>query len=135
VNRVVIDTNVLVSFLTDRDRRQQEMAAELFQEASVGRVELVLHQTAVTEMVYVLTNLYHVPPAEVHGILADLLALPGVRPVNDVAWRHVLAVWPSPISAFGDAVIATVGKSYDALATFDGPFSKKLRRMGVPLYW
>jgi len=36
VKRIVIDTNVVVSFLTDRDLRQQELAARLFQDADAA---------------------------------------------------------------------------------------------------
>ena len=44
VKRVVLDTNVLVSFLTDRDAEQQEQAAALFETAAQGEAELILHQ-------------------------------------------------------------------------------------------
>lgn len=42
MKRIVVDTNVLVSFLTDRDAEQQEMAAALFEAAAHGEVQIVL---------------------------------------------------------------------------------------------
>lgn len=51
MKRVVLDTNVLVSFLTDRNAEQQEQASALFEAASSGKTELVLHQIVITELV------------------------------------------------------------------------------------
>ena len=55
MSRVLVDTNVLISFLTDRDLRQQEQAAKLFSRGRSTDV-LLLHQAVLTEMVFVLTN-------------------------------------------------------------------------------
>ncbi len=55
--RILLDTNVLVSFLTDRDAAQQEVAAGLFAQAAQNRARIILPQITATEMVFVLTNL------------------------------------------------------------------------------
>jgi predicted nucleic acid-binding protein len=39
--QIVVDTNVLISFLTDRDQRQQELAGTLFREAAEGKCVLI----------------------------------------------------------------------------------------------
>ncbi len=36
MKRVVVDTNVLISFLTDRNAEQQAQASELFEAAAEG---------------------------------------------------------------------------------------------------
>jgi len=128
MNRFVLDTNILVSFLTDRNPEQQKQAALLFERAAAGDAVLKLHQTVLTEMVYVLRNLYGVERASQAAILADLLALPGIEPFHEVAWGQVLALWPEQIPDFSDAILATVAGT-DPIATFDARFVRELRKL------
>jgi len=137
MKRIVLDTNVVLSFLIDRDPQQQADAAHLFAAAAAGDHTLILHQTVITEMVYVLRNLYKVEKARIAEILADVLALPGITPVDEVAWALLLDLWPENVSDFTDAVLAAVTTQhrYDAVATFDGPFTRQLKKQGVPVFW
>jgi predicted nucleic acid-binding protein len=54
MKRIVLDTNVVLAFLLDRNPQQQADAAHLFAEAAAGHHTLILHQAVITEMVYVL---------------------------------------------------------------------------------
>ena len=132
MKRVVIDTNVLTSFLTDRNAEQQAQATELFEAAAEGGTELILHQMVISEMVYVLRNLYEVDVAEIAGMIDDLLCYPGVRPVDDVVWSRVLQLWPDEFKDFADAALAAVAleERYEAVATFDRAFARRLRGAG-----
>lgn len=128
MKRIVVDTNVLVSFLTDRDLDQQERAGRLFAAAADGRAELILHQAVLTEMVYVLKNLYLVASDEIASTLADLLALPGISVVDEVAWTRLFELWPTKFRDFADALLALVAKTggHDGIATFDRRFVREL---------
>jgi len=134
---IVLDTNVLLSFLTDRDPEQQEKAARLLDEAAAGELTLILHQMVVAEMVYVLQNLYCVAPEVIAATIEDVLGMPGVAPVNDLVWSLLLDLWPEKVSDFTDAALAAVmiqGR-HDALATFDRPFARQLAKQGAAVYW
>ncbi|MEM8962265.1 MAG: PIN domain-containing protein [Acidobacteriota bacterium] len=137
MKRVVVDTNVLVSFLTDRDKAQQARATALFERVDEGDIQLILHQAVITELVYVLRNLYKIAMVDVAQTLEDLLSLTGVRPVDEVSWTSVLDLWPSYIGDFADAVLAavTLEARYDMVATFDQRFIKQLGRQGIDSYW
>ena len=135
--RIGVDTNVILSFLTDRNPRQQEQAAELFATAAAGDLRLVLHQTVISESVHVMRNLYEMKPSNVAAILRDLVALPGVATINELEWSMVFDLWPRRLGDFGDACLAAVAKAdaFDALATFDVGFAKRLRRHGLATHW
>lgn len=137
MRQVIVDTNVLLSFLTDRDLEQQERAGDLFQKALRGEQVALVPQAALAEMVYVLLNVYKVSPADTAATLADLLDMPGVLAVDEVSWPAVLELWPHAVPDFGDALLAAVARDQapDAVATFDNKFSSRLRRLGLPLYW
>jgi predicted nucleic acid-binding protein len=136
MNRILIDTNVVISFLTDRNLRQQEQAARLFEDASAGRQELVLHQMVVTEVVYVLRNLYKRTVEETAATIRDLTGLPGIVVLDKMPWPDLFDLWPLEIASYADAALVAVARSYrhDYLATFDQGLRNRLKAPGVRPY-
>ena len=45
----IIDTNALLSFVTDRNLKQQEIVSELFERAASLECNILCHQHVVTE--------------------------------------------------------------------------------------
>ena len=137
MKNVVVDTNVLLSFLTDRDPEQQLQAEELFQAAQRSEILLILPQIAINELVYVLMNFYQVEPKQVAETLEDLLASPGIQPVHETSWSRVLELWPERIQDYADAVLAQITRDsgHDCIATFDQRFIRRLGREGLSVYW
>ncbi|MEA2602923.1 MAG: hypothetical protein QOF89_3915 [Acidobacteriota bacterium] len=137
MKEVLVDANVLVSFLTDRDKDQQERAAALLLGAREREHSFVLHAISISEAIYVLRNLYKLDPQEIANAIRRVLSLPGVVSVGDVSWSLVFERWPGVIPHLGDAVLAAVAiqGQYDAVATFDDNFQKKLAKQGSASYW
>jgi predicted nucleic acid-binding protein len=137
VKEILVDANVLVSFLTDRNESQRRQASALFRGAAEWEHPLVLHTITIVEMAYVLIQLYQQEPSQVAEAVADLLAMPGVLAADEVQWPLVLERWPQTLASLGDAILAAVASQgrYDAVATFDVPLRKKLARQGSVSYW
>jgi len=137
MKRVGVDTNVVVSFVTDRDANQQARTAELFSGATSGEHVIVLHQAVITEAVYVMCTVYETKANVVSAVMRDLLSLPGVVTVDEVDWPEIWRLWPRRIRDFGDACLTAVARAetFDVLATFDAAFAKRARRQGVATYW
>ena len=68
MKRYVIDTNVLISFVTDRNPEQQQKIAPLFEVASHLKAVIFCHQYVLTEFVYVMDKVYHIPKDEIGRI-------------------------------------------------------------------
>lgn len=137
MKEILVDTNVLVSFLVEREPKQQAQAEELLRQAAAGRHRVLLHQVALTELAWVLLNLYQVPPSEVAAMLRDLLSLPGTVPVHDLPWVRVLELWPKQVPDLGDAAIAAAARQThaDAVATFDQKLRGRLKRLRIKSHW
>jgi predicted nucleic acid-binding protein len=137
MKEILVDANVLVSFLTDRNESHQRRAAALLRGATDHEHLLVLHPIAIVETVHVLVQLYDVDPLEVSQAMSKLLATPGVITMFDVPWSLVLESWPEVIPSFGDAILAGVAIEgrHDAVATFDVGLRKELSRQGCISYW
>jgi len=106
LKRYVIDTNVLISFVTDRNPEQQQKIAPLFEDAIHLKAVIFCHQHGLTEFIYVMDKVYHVPEDEIGRMITDLIQMPGIEIVQECNFGAVLSCWPDPLTDFGDAVIA-----------------------------
>ncbi|MGH9465345.1 MAG: PIN domain-containing protein [Thermoanaerobaculia bacterium] len=134
---LVLDTNVLLSFLTDRDPSQQQLAEKLFEAAARGELRLIVPQIVLVELTFVLRNLYQRSVEEIAETLSKALALPGVEPADPTAWALVLELWPRVVDGLPDALIAAVAKlgRHDGVATFDRRLARVLSTIGVESHW
>ena len=135
--RIVVDANVFLSFLVDRNERQRTAARALLESAEDGEIVAVVTQFALFEIVYVMQSVYGTSPADVAELLRDLLALPGLTVTDDCPWKKVFDSWPDPIAGLADAALVAVAiaNRCDAVATFDAKMVRRMQRLHVPSYW
>ena len=136
MKKVVIDTNALISFITDRNPAQQENIAAVFENAARLKVAILCPQNVLTEFVYVLEKIYRHPKPQIREMIADFIALPGLRLIHEFDIESLLKLWPDQIPDFGDAIVAVVCKAEkDAtIATFDKRFAKSLHAAGLSTF-
>lgn len=137
MRHIVVDANVFVSLLTGRQEKQRDEAAALLQSAENGALTVILPQFVVFELTYVLQSVYGVTTERLTVMLRDLLALPGVLPIDECPWRRVLEIWPDPLPSLADAAIVAVAANsrYDAVATFDRKLATRLKNFGLTAFW
>jgi predicted nucleic-acid-binding protein len=133
VKKYLIDTNALISFVTDRNPSQQEIVAPLFEAASRLKCTLVCHQFVLTEFVFVMDKVYGTPKETINSMLRDFITMPGVEVYQQTDISVVLSFWPSKIADFGDALIAATGKAMKGaiIVTFDVKFKSALKKLGL----
>lgn len=133
MKKYIIDTNALISFVTDRNPAQQEIVAPLFEAASRLKCTLVCHQFVLTEFVFVMDKVYGTPKETINSMLRDFITMPGVEVCQQTDFGAVLSLWPTKIADFGDALIAATGKAMKgaAIVTFDMKFKSALKKLGL----
>lgn len=102
-----IDTDVIVRLLSGDDPAKQAAAAALFDEVATGRLAVAAPDTVIADAVFVLSSprLYHLPRAQVSGLLTTLVRLPGFRVANWRAVLRALDLFGTSNLGFGDAMI------------------------------
>ena len=132
----ILDTNALISFVTDRSLAQQEAVTPLFEAASKLKCLLICPQQVLHEFVFVMDRVYNRKKETINEMIRDFLNLPGVRLQHEIDFDTLLSLWPKSISDYGDAVVAAVAKKTKGapIVTFDAKFRACLKQIGLPIF-
>lgn len=128
----IIDTNCLLSYVTDRNPRQYECMDKIFKNASNLEQEIIIISNVITEFVYVLQSIYKIKDALVSEMISDLLNNPGITYHHGYFPELIFKYWPYQIRDYGDAVIAasaTILKT--PVYTFDKSFAQQLKKQKI----
>lgn len=136
MKRYLMDTNALISFVTDRNPEQQEKVARLFESAQNLKAVILCHQHVLTEFIYVMDRIYNIPKDQINRMISDLIEMPGIETIQEIDLKATLSFWPDPIPDFGDAVIAasSMNRKGCAIVTFDRRFTANLKSLGLNTY-
>jgi predicted nucleic acid-binding protein len=137
VRSVVIDANVFVSFLVERNQAQHTAARALLSDAEDGKIAGIIPQSVIFEIAYVLQSQYGLTGQRLATTVRAVVTFPGMRIVDDCSWKRVLEIWPDPLPGLADAAIIAVATTnrYEAVATFDRKLSNRLESFGLAKYW
>jgi predicted nucleic acid-binding protein len=130
--RLLVDTNVLLRFLTGEPKAQAERARNLFNSAAAGEVVLEVPPVVVAEVCYTLESFYRVDRRELVDTLAALLSRRGVKVLEEAVVFDALKRLKEFKVGFADAYLAaSAGAEKIEVASFDRDFDrfKDLRRM------
>lgn len=133
MKKVIIDTNCLLSFVTDRNVAQQEKVSKLFHDAAQLKAVILCPHHVISESIFVLSSVYGTEAEKIHSILSDLIVMPGIVTTGEVSIKTVLSLWPSLIPDYGDAVVAAICKDSKgtAVVTFDKKFRTAMKAAGI----
>ena len=126
MKRYIIDTNALISYVTDRNPEQQRKVAGIFQEAAKLRGVILCPQNVLTEFIFVLDRVYGVPKKEIQMMAKDFLAMPGVEMVHEIDFalrcHYVPHVDDFELSHTYSRLVVTLG----SIQTFPAELEKKI---------
>jgi predicted nucleic acid-binding protein len=98
VRGVIIDANVFVSFFIERNEAQRAAARELLLAAEEGEFAVIVPQSVVFEITYVLQSQYGLTGERLATVIRAVITFPGVQVIDECPWKRVLEVWLTPRS-------------------------------------
>jgi len=123
--RYLVDTNILLRFLSGEPVRQAEAAKKLFSEAASGEVVLDVSPVIVAETIHTLLSFYGVERKEAVEKLLMLLRQPGLKIRDAAQVFSALERLRAANVGFADAFLAAGGAAENvAVASFDRDLDK-----------
>jgi predicted nucleic acid-binding protein len=123
--RYLVDTNILLRFLSGEPAGQAAAAKRLFASAATGEVVLDVSPVIVAETVYTLLSFYGVERKEAVGKLLPLLRQPGLKVRDGAQVFSALDRLRAANVGFADAFLAAGGAQEGvAIASFDRDLDK-----------
>ncbi len=128
----IVDTNCLLSYVTDRNQRQYEYMDKIFKSTSNMEQEIIIISNVITEFIYVLQSIYKTDDSLISEMISDLLNNPGITYHNGYFPETILKYWPNQIKDYGDAVVAASATILKIpVYTFDKSFTQQLNKLKI----
>ncbi len=125
MSKLLLDTNVIVRFLTGDHPAHSPRSRNLFARAAAGDVTLVVTDLALAETAWVLQSFYSLDRNAITAALKDLIDSAGIEVENKATLLSALRNFAQTDVNFVDAYHAAVaaGESI-AIASFDRDFDQ-----------
>lgn len=124
----VVDTNLLVRYLTEDDPVKAKAVDDLLARAEQGRERLLVPSVVVAELVWVLESYYKMGTEQVAELVGAMLSTPGLEVQDAPLLRAALVTYLTDKVDFIDAWIMEFAKSrkVDRVYTFDKRHFKEI---------
>jgi len=123
--RVLLDTNVIVRFLTGDHPTHSPRSRKLFARAAAGDVTLVVTDLAMAETAWVLQSFYSLDRDAITAALKDLIDSAGIEVENKATLLSALRNFAQTDVNFVDAYHAAVAAAKSiAIVSFDRDFDQ-----------
>jgi predicted nucleic acid-binding protein len=122
---LVVDTDVVVRYLTNDDTAQAARARRL-----LGQYDVFLPLTVLLETEWVLRGVFNFAPADVANALRGFAGLPRVSVENPEAASTALD-WAKRGLDFANALHLAAAQGHDGFVSFDKALTRTARRLGV----
>lgn len=119
--RAVIDTNLLVRYLTEDDPSKANDVKRLLLKAAQGEVRLLMPSVVIAELVWVLQSFYKLERSEIVPLLNAILHTHGVEVSDKPVVSEAIALYRDGTIDFIDAWIVAFAKAAEVrvVYTFD----------------
>ena len=122
---LLLDTNVIIRFLTGDHPTHSPRSRNLFTRAAAGEVTLVLTDLALAESAWVLQSFYHLDRAAIAAALKGMVESNGIEVQNKAILVSALRNFAQTDVNFVDAYHAAVATAESiGIASFDRDFDQ-----------
>jgi predicted nucleic-acid-binding protein len=128
--RVVVDTNLLVRYLTEDDPAKAMAVDALLKKASRGKIKILLPSVVTAELVWVLESFYRMSREEISELVYAILNTPGVDVQDGAVISAAIRLYSLTNIDFVDAWIIEFAKAHGVtrIHTFD---TKHFKNTGI----
>lgn len=119
--RAVIDTNILVRYLTNDDPSKAKAVDSLLNKALKGELKILIPSIVIAELVWVLESFYEMRANEIAELMEAVVNTPGVEVTDKSIIIFALKLYRAKNMDFIDAWIIEFAKNSDVntIYTFD----------------
>jgi predicted nucleic-acid-binding protein len=120
-DRAVIDTNLLVRFLTEDDPTKAAAVEILLGKAGKGEIKILIPSVVIAELVWVLKSFYEMEAGEISELVGAVLNTPGLDTQDKSILREALKTYERKGIDFVDAWILEFARDRNikTIYTFD----------------
>jgi len=124
--RVVVDTNLLVRYLTDDDPTKAMAVDALLKKASRGKIKILLPSVVAAELVWVLESFYRMSREQISELVDAILHTPGIEVQDETIVSAATRLYGQTNIDFVDAWIIEFAKAMGVrkIHTFDAKHFK-----------
>ena len=110
VSKVLLDANVLIRFLTRDHEEHYLKSVEIFRDIESGKVEAMLMDFILAEVIYVLKRIYKYEKSEISSTLKKLLLYKHLYTENKLVTFEALDIYANKNIDFADSVLCAKKK-------------------------
>ncbi len=124
--RIFVDTNVFLRFLTGDDPEKAQRCRALFERAEQGQAEVLINVLVLAELAWTLRSYYGRPREEIASILEQLLDMRSVRIPNKATLQEAVGLYARHNVDFIDACHAVEARRRGAqrFYSYDDDFDR-----------
>ena len=130
---VVIDTNLLVRYLTDDEPQKAKAVDALLSRASKGELKILIPSVVIAELVWVLESFYNMMADEIAELVEAILNTPGIDIQDKLIIKAALKLYSSKEIDLVDAWVIEFAKAKGAkrIYTFDKKHFKSTKEIEI----
>ena len=123
---IALDTNVLIRFLINDDKKQASITKEVIQKAESTKQPLFVTSLVVLEVVWVLDAVYEAERSDIITAIGDLILMPALCFEDQTMLRHFIIEASTSTFDLSDLLISLSGieSGCETTLTFDKKVSK-----------
>lgn len=123
---IALDTNVLIRFLINDDKKQASIAKEVIQKAESTKQPLFVTSLVVLKVVWVLDAVYEAERSDIITAIGDLILMPSLCFEDQTMLRHFIIEASTSTFDLSDLLISLSGieSGCETTLTFDKKASK-----------
>ena len=109
-NKILLDTNVVIRFLTRDNEEYYHKSVEIFRDIESGKTEALLMDFIFAEIIYVLKRIYKYSKNDIASVLKKLLLYKNLYTENKLITFEALEIYADKNIDFADAMLCAKQK-------------------------